>query len=182
MKLLYSILGFLFSLSNSNCQNICIGDINDDNIVDVNDLLGVLSRFNENGGLSEDVDNNNIVDVNDILITLSNYGSSCNDEEIVCHQNNDCGGQIWTDCGTSCPLICSEPTPMICNSMCNIGYQCPLNLWWDREVSECVEMNECQTTLPPDLAIGRPYITKINSNICLSNSIIKLNDWTKFNI
>ena len=174
MKFFYGLFGF-FTFMNVNRQEICIGDIDSNNIVDVNDLLGILSRFSETGDLIEDIDHNEIVDVNDILLTLSNYGENCNNDEITCNLNEDCGGQIWTECGSSCPLICSEPEPMICNEMCNIGYQCPSNMWWDNETKECVEYDNCSIQLPPDIAIGRPYIT--NNKNSLSKSINIVNDW-----
>lgn len=174
MSFFYGLFG-LFAILNVNSQEICVGDIDGNHIVNVNDLLGVLSRFSETGDLIEDIDHNEIIDINDILLTLSNYGENCNDNEITCNLNEDCGGQIWTECGTSCPLICSESVPMICNEMCNIGYQCPSNMWWDNEIRECVESDNCHRQLPPDIAIGRPYIN--NNTYMVSRSINTWNDW-----
>ena len=183
MKFFYGLFSFygsfaMFTFTNVNSQEICAGDIDSNNIVDVNDLLGVLSRFSETGDLIEDIDHNEIVDVNDILLTLSNYGVNCNNDEITCNFNEDCGGQIWTECGTSCPLICSEPEPIMCNEMCNVGYQCPSNMWWDNETKECVDRNNCLIQLPPNIAIGRPYI--VGNKNSFSKSINTVNDWNKF--
>ena len=52
----YLGLFFLFSLfSFVSGQQVCVGDINNSNTVDVNDLLGVLTRFSESGDLNEDI-------------------------------------------------------------------------------------------------------------------------------
>ena len=174
LRLLYSFICIFYTVE---CQTNCVGDVNSDSIVDVNDLLNVLSRFSENGDLNEDVDMNGSVDVNDILLTLSNYGETCNVGNIVCNRGNDCGGQVWNDCGTSCPLICSEPEIMMCNMMCNPEYQCPSNLWWDSEISECVEQTDCSIVLPPDIAIGRPYTIDNKNNLAKCINIV--NDWNK---
>jgi hypothetical protein len=48
-----------------NCGEPCPGDLNEDGVVDVNDLLEAVSGFGT------------IYDVNDILTVLENYGSSC---------------------------------------------------------------------------------------------------------
>ena len=178
MNFLLSIFS-LFSFVTG--QQVCVGDIDGNGSIDVNDLLGVLTRFSESGDLNEDINDDGVVDVNDILILLSNYGELCNTGDIICNLGQECGGQLWTDCGTSCPLICSEPEIMICNSMCNAEYQCPSNLWWDREINNCVEQTECTISLPPDIAIGRPYITDNKNSV--SECIDTDSDWiNKFEI
>ena len=173
LRLLSSFICLFYTVES---QTTCLGDVNSDSIVDVNDLLNVLSVFSESGDLNEDVDRNGSVDVNDILLTLSNYGETCSLDNIVCNRGEECGGQVWNDCGTSCPLICSEPEIMMCNMMCNPEYQCPSNLWWDRERSECVEQTDCTISLPPDIAIGRPYIN--NNKNSVADCINIANDWT----
>ena len=173
--MIHLLLNFFSLFYFVNSQYVCIGDINGDNVVDVNDLLGVLTRFSESGDLNEDINDDGVVDVNDILILLSNYGGICNSGDIICNRGEECGGQVWTDCGTSCPLICSEPEIIMCNGMCNAEYQCPSNLWWDRETNNCVEQNDCTISLPPDIAIGRPYINDNKNSV--SGCITGESDW-----
>ena len=43
----------------------------------------------------------------------------------ACAQGEDCGGQVWTDCGSSCPSMCGTPDADFCNEMCNAEFQCP---------------------------------------------------------
>ena len=79
----------------------------------------------------------------------------------------ECGGQVWFDCGTACPTVCGEdPSPM-CNRMCVAAYQCTIGLLWDSLVGECVAATECSDpliyngtggTLPPGIAVGRPFL------------------------
>ena len=67
---------------------------------------------------------------------------------------------------------------MICNMMCNVGYQCPSNMWWSDTHKMCVESSECSdevNALPPDIAIGRPYIDYKNIKSVIKN---ELNDWS----
>uniref|UniRef100_A0A6C0FCU9 TIL domain-containing protein n=1 Tax=viral metagenome TaxID=1070528 RepID=A0A6C0FCU9_9ZZZZ len=140
-----------------------------------------------------DIDNNLSVDVNDLLGVLSNFGMDCSVEPLPdeplpdeplpdeslpeCVLGDDCGDQIWTECGTSCPPICGSPEPMICNMMCNVGYQCPHGLWWDGDTGNCVSLESCSEPLilPPDIAIGRPFL-KETKNI-LSDIVYEKNDW-----
>ena len=96
IKFLFSFLS-LFSFVDS--QHVCVGDIDNSNTVDVNDLLGVLTRFSERGDLNEDINDDGVVDVNDILILLSNYGQTmCNNDNMICNLGQECGGQVWNDC------------------------------------------------------------------------------------
>ena len=179
MKLsgLFTSVMLLFSnMTNVTSQSLCIGDIDNNRLIDVNDLLSVLSRFNEVGDLIEDIDDSGSVDVNDILTTLANFGTVCDDVSLTCDLGSPCGGQEWTDCGTSCPLICGSPEPMICNMMCNQGYQCPQSQWWSEDTSSCVDGRQCVMTLPPGIAIGRPFIRK-DKNI-ISESFQVFNDWS----
>ena len=188
----------LFNLFTSSfSQDICRSDTNGDGLVNVGDLLNILSDFSTTN-LQSDVNEDSIVDVNDLLIVLNDFGEECGcqccpigaecfapdppccaipccDEE--CSLGQNCGNQVWQDCGTSCPLICGQIEPMICNMMCNVGYQCNNGLWWDDETKMCVENTDCsdQIELPPDIAIGRPFIDK---KLLLSESIGELNDWS----
>lgn len=179
-----SIFALFSNITNTTSQEICLGDVDDNLIVDVNDLLGVLSQFSQGGDLVEDIDMSGTVDVNDILMTLSNFGTDCNDvlvtePEIPCILGGTigCGGQLWTECGTSCPPLCGSPEPMMCNMMCNVGFQCPNNLWWDDMTNTCVDRDMCQEviSLPPDIAIGRPFLKKNENQVAVP--IESDNDW-----
>ena len=196
-KLITFVMGFFLSCNNISSQDVCLGDIDNNLSVDVNDLLGVLSNFGLEGDIIEDIDMNGQVDVNDILGVLSNYGTECNNvvypedpiiipeplpteplpNEPTCVLGDDCGNQVWTECGTSCPPICGSPEPMICNMMCNVGYQCPQGQWWDNDTGNCVDPESCSEIfiLPPDIAIGRPFL-KETKNI-VSDIVYEKNDW-----
>jgi len=177
-----SIMSVFSNITNTTSQDLCLGDVDDNLIVDVNDLLGVLSQFSQEGDLVEDIDMSGSVDVNDILMTLSNFGTDCNDvpvtePEIPCVLGDECGGQVWNECGTSCPPLCGSPEPMMCNMMCNVGFQCPNSLWWDDVTNTCVEREMCQEviSLPPDIAIGRPFLKKNENQVAVP--IESDNDW-----
>jgi len=185
-KLITFIMSFFSQYDNIYSQELCLGDIDNNLSVDVNDLLGVLSNFGMQGDIIEDIDMNGVVEVNDILGVLSNYGTDCNVEvnpdvplpiEPDCVLGNDCGNQVWTECGTSCPPICGSPEPMMCNMMCNVGYQCPQGLWWDNDTGNCVAYESCSEPfiLPPGVAIGRPFL-KETKNI-VSDIVYENNDW-----
>ena len=173
---IFTLLNFFIS---SLSQDIyCRSDTNGDELVNVGDLLNILSDFSTMN-LQSDVNEDSIVDVNDLLIVLNDFGKECNvpccDEE--CSLGQNCGNQVWQDCGTSCPLMCGQIEPMMCNMMCNVGYQCDNGLWWDDVTKMCVENTACsvQLELPPGVAIGRPFIDK---KLLLSDSIEGLNDWS----
>ena len=187
---LVSLFGF-FTVGMS--QDICGSDTNNDNLIDVGDILNILSAFSSSD-IPADINNDSIVDVNDLLLVLTDFGQTCETcsccpvgtqcfvadppccRQIDCVHGSDCGGQMWTDCGTSCPLICGQPEPMMCNMMCNSEYQCPPNLWWDDTVKSCVVTTECEgDTLPPGLAIGRPFI---DIKVIKSRAIEELTDWS----
>lgn len=158
-------------------------------------LIGIFSQYNNiysQDVCLGDIDNNLSVDVNDLLGVLSNFGSDCNNDPLIipeplptepietnCVLGDDCGNQVWTECGTSCPPICGSPEPMMCNMVCNVGYQCPQGLWWDGDTGNCVLPESCSepVSLPPDIAIGRPFI-KETKNI-ISDIVYDKNDWNK---
>ncbi len=52
----------------------CVGDIDGNNAVDVNDVLSLISAFGPCQSCDEDLDDNGAVDVNDILTLIGNYG------------------------------------------------------------------------------------------------------------
>ena len=144
----------------------------------MNDLLGVLSAFGSAGAAGEDTNGDGVVDVNDLLSVLSDFGATCAaapapapptavvvpppPAPAPCAQGADCGGQVWNDCGTSCPAVCGTPPPMMCNMMCNAAYQCPNGLQWDAVGMAC--SSDCAgggggDTLPPGVAPGRPFLS-----------------------
>jgi len=188
---LVSLFGF-FTVGMS--QDICRSDTNNDNLIDVGDILNILSAFSSSD-IPADINNDSIVDVNDLLLVLTDFGQTCGTcsccpvgaqcfvpdppccRQIDCVRGSDCGGQLWTDCGTSCPLICGQSEPMMCNMMCNSEYQCPPNLWWDDTDNICVANTACSdtTVLPPGLAIGRPFV---DIKVIKSRAIEELNDWS----
>jgi Ca2+-binding EF-hand superfamily protein len=59
---------------------VCEGDTNADGVVDLNDLLTVLSNFgtDASGRSNGDVVGDGTVDLNDLLLVLSNFGTDCN--------------------------------------------------------------------------------------------------------
>ena len=55
-----------------------------------------------------------------------------------CVQGADCGGQVWTDCGSSCPLICGQPPADMCMAMCQSEYQCSAGTCFNDRTGTCV--------------------------------------------
>ena len=56
----------------------CLGDVTGDLLVDVNDLLQLLSAFGQSGGdLAADLDADLLVNVDDLLMLLGRFGSTC---------------------------------------------------------------------------------------------------------
>jgi hypothetical protein len=56
-----------------------VGDLNNDNVVDLLDLSILLSHWDQTGsGLSQDLNNNGSVDIYDLSILLKNYGNTAN--------------------------------------------------------------------------------------------------------
>jgi len=189
-KKLVSLFGFV-AIGMSQ-DNICRSDTNNDNLINVGDILNILSAFYSTD-TGADINNDSVVDVNDLLLVLNDFGETCGACSCCptgaqcliadppccngCTQGSDCGGQLWTDCGTSCPLICGQAEPMVCNMMCNSEYQCPPNLWWEDTSKSCVVITDCSDNivLPTGLAIGRPFI---DNKVIKSTSIEELNDWS----
>ena len=95
-----------------------------------------------------------------------------------CAQGEDCGGQVWNDCGTSCPALCGQPPMMMCNMMCNAAFQCPNNLSFDDVAGQCVSAEDCtnQFVLPPGMALGRPFLTVAEAPSTAS-PVEVLSDW-----
>lgn len=115
----------------------------------VNDLLSLLSDFGGAGNDGSDVNSDGNVDVNDLLQLLSSFGADC---ALACAQGEDCGGQVWNDCGSMCPPTCGAQRGIPCPEMCQAQFQCPNGLLFD-PVGQCVESAACSVQwvgeLPP---------------------------------
>jgi hypothetical protein len=53
---------------------MCIGDINNDNTVGINDLLVLLAAWGPNPGHPADLNGDNTVGINDLLTLLAEWG------------------------------------------------------------------------------------------------------------
>jgi len=96
----------------------------------------------------------------------------------ACVQGDDCGGQVWNDCGTSCPAMCGQPPAMMCNMMCNAAFQCPNSLSWDATLGACVSGEDCTEVfvLPPGMALGRPFLT-VEESASTASPVEVVSDW-----
>ena len=86
----------------------CPGDVNSDGVVDVNDLLALLSAFGTTTDAGSDITGDGLVDVNDLLQCLSAFGNTCTAAAapapapvaaVPCALGGDCGGQVFNSCG-----------------------------------------------------------------------------------
>jgi hypothetical protein len=61
------------------CETVCVGDINDDGVVDLGDLAILLSNFGvPGGGYPEgDLNNDGTIDLSDLALILARFGTSC---------------------------------------------------------------------------------------------------------
>ena len=71
----------------------------------------------------------------------------------------DCGGEVYTECGSSCPRVCGQPMGA-CNMMCGQGLACPSSLAFNRETGQC----EDDSCVPSGggggmIGIGRPFMS-----------------------
>ena len=108
-----------------------------------------------------------------------------------CRMGGRCGGQVWNDCGSACPGVCGEEPSQMCNMMCVSGYQCPGDRpLWDAEVSACTVATECSGllrgrnstgTLPPGVAVGRPFFNHLDRTALLpattASAVQMMSDW-----
>lgn len=56
---------------------VCVGDVIADLVIDVNDLLALLSVFGQTGDMPADITGDMLIDVNDLLTLLSQFGNQC---------------------------------------------------------------------------------------------------------
>tara|TARA_Y100001968_G_C18737446_1_gene427322 strand:- start:32 stop:505 length:474 start_codon:yes stop_codon:yes gene_type:complete len=68
----------LFCVELPSCFEPCPGDVNADMMVDIADLLDVLSAWGEQcDDCSADIDDSGVVDVADLLGVIANWGTAC---------------------------------------------------------------------------------------------------------
>ena len=107
----------------------------------------MLSAYGGSGSDGTDTNGDATVDVADLLSVLSSFGQECGSSSSSsppdCAMGDDCGGQEWTDCGSSCPSICGEAPAGFCIEMCNSGFFCPSALMWDGGAGACVAESDC---------------------------------------
>ena len=89
----------------------------------------------------------------------------------VCAQGDDCGGQVRNECGSSCPDTCGAPAGF-CNMMCVNGFFCPSGMAFHVDAGECREIinqaaMECRE--PPQIAVGRPFMSAGSGELTLGN-------------
>jgi hypothetical protein len=64
-----------------------------------------------------------------------------------CTFGAQCGGQIYSECGSHCPNICGQPPAQACIMLCAVGWQCPASQYWNGGVNgttaSCVNQAEC---------------------------------------
>lgn len=68
--------GNVFDEDCPDTGEVCPGDANGDNVVNVNDILAAVAAFGSTDG-SGDVNGDGICNVNDILLIVANFGNSC---------------------------------------------------------------------------------------------------------
>ena len=62
-------------------------------------------------------------------------------------------GQVYTECGSSCPLTCDNVNDTIgCDAACWQGCECPSGMVIDVERRRCVEPSQCIREPPPIIA------------------------------
>ncbi len=53
---------------------VCPGDLNDDDVVDIDDLFVVLNNWGASGGIA-DITDDGMVDIDDLFVVLNNWGN-----------------------------------------------------------------------------------------------------------
>ena len=108
----------------------CPEDLDGDGLVNVNDLLALLSGFGGDGSKGEDVDGDGLVNVNDLLQLLSNFGT---DDCVALDLSTESGGPGGGD---------GPPTIEQLDSMC------PAEMAACRSARNC--MGPLETSLLPE--------------------------------
>ena len=111
-------------------------------------------------------------------LTMETCASVTEPATPACALGGDCGGQVQTSCGTNCPPTCGSPQAMICNLMCFNGFQCPSGgnaNWFDPETGTCVAEAACTNdfgnSLPPGIALGRPFTVSARPSPTMSELV-----------
>lgn len=131
----------------------CGSDMNSDGVIDVNDLLGVLSGFGSDGADGSDINSDGVVDVNDLLGVLSDFGGT-----------PSCTSAPSPAPAVPAPLWCPDSPPQMCRMMCPEATACPAGQCNMRSgsccASECqafvAEPAECNGCCPPGAACFAP--------------------------
>jgi hypothetical protein len=58
-------------------NDACLGDLDNDAFIGVNDVLLLLSDFGCTNNCNSDLDDDGVVAVNDVLLMLGAFGTSC---------------------------------------------------------------------------------------------------------
>jgi len=120
----------------------CGSDMNSDGVIDVNDLLGVLSGFGSNGADGSDINSDGVVDVNDLLGVLSDFGGTPS-----CTRPVDPAVPA-----VPAPLWCPSSPVQSCRMMCPEAQPCPAGQCNMREGSCCG--SSCQVFEAPTECTG----------------------------
>ena len=110
--LLFALVQPLFAAG----QSTCIGDTNDDDIIDVNDVLSVLTVYGASADSSSvmsdliDTNDDDIIDVHDVLSVLAVYGASADSSSgrACIHKGN---------------YQCSELKPLFRETQCSCPFE-----------------------------------------------------------
>ena len=95
----------------------CPTDIDGDSIIGVNDLLAVISQWNDCGDgtfrPSADVDGDCCVTVNDLLMVISDWGQSCGPTGACCLSDGSCVEASISDCNNDGGMYIGDNTMCI---------------------------------------------------------------------
>jgi plastocyanin len=167
-----------FVVTGGSTAAACPTDLNNDGMVNVNDVLQIMSQFGRVS--SADLTGDGIVDVSDVLEMLTAFGSTCagtapppppcdNSSPQWNPSENTCcpGDQVFSECAAAegCRPVCGREAGQICNFMCYQACVCPENGSWDQAANRCAATPDLCTgggggDLPPGVAIGRPFVVK----------------------
>lgn len=124
----------------------CAGDISGDGVINVSDVLSMLSAFGSSDGPS-DVNADGIVNVSDVLELLSSFGQICSSALTTVAPVAACG------CANGEANICCMallPSCMACSQCCTEDEYC----------AENAGSPSCGGGEEPVIAIGRPFIVQ----------------------
>lgn len=153
------VLGLIAAHEDSIGDGGCKGDVVADGVVNVNDILELLSKFGavRNVGPA-DITGDGVVNVNDLLQLLSNFGLTCEPAPA-------------TACGCSdgeANVCCMAVTPdcLGCSQCCTGDQFCAENVGFDG----------CGGDDEPLIAIGRPF--EVQGAFVTSGLVFEPSDWS----